>query len=269
MTLDIAYLYSGLACPPGGTPYQWPTSREMLGIAGAFPASVWMHHGLYVDGSQYPPYIVPQEALLPLCYLVGGARAVGHTVCPYTSLFYAREKSLTTTQYLNAVRSLKASTECTGIYVDGMTFPYHDRPWSQEDNRYVARVLRNNIFGKSGTLILHATHPLGDGKFQPPDFEVEQYMSLVVIGEGCPDFGSPAAATYAKEQIFPRIESGVPWAMLNRTWPAEWLVEHGASAIGHVGMRNDGSGGTIYDNGTRTAYYQGIIAAREAAGVGG
>jgi hypothetical protein len=266
MTLDIAYLYSGVACPPGGTPYQWPRPKEMLAIAEPFAASVWMHHGLYTGNDQYPPYVVPLGTLKALRYAVAGAKSAGHTVCPYSSWFYAAG-SHTPTEYLNAVRALKSETGCTGIYVDGLTFPYHGRNWSQLDNRYVARVLRRNIFGQGGTLILHATHPLGEGKFQPPDPDVEQYMSLVVIGEGCPDFGSPAAANYAKEQIYPRIEAGVQWATLNRMWPADWLVEHGASAIGHVGMKLAEDGSTAYDNGTRTAYYESIIKAREAAGV--
>jgi hypothetical protein len=59
----------------------------------------------------------------------------------------------------------------------------------------------------------------------------------------------------------------VQWATLNRMWPADWLVEHGASAIGHVGMKLAEDGSTAYDNGTRTAYYESIIKAREAAGV--
>jgi hypothetical protein len=264
---DFCYMFSGAACPPNGTPYQWPTPKEMLAIAKPFSASVWMHHGLYNPPSQYPPWVVEPTALRALKYAVAGARSVGHVVCHYTSWFYAKEWSSTPAEYLNAVRALKAATGCTGLYIDGMTFPHHGREWSQADNRYVARVLRRSIFGASGTLILHATHPDGHGGYMAPDFEVEQYMSLVVIGEGCPDFGLPAAANYAKEQIFPRIESGVPWAMLNRTWAPEWLVDHGASAIGHVGMKNDGSGGTTYDDGTRTAYYQGIIKARESAGV--
>jgi hypothetical protein len=268
MILDFCYLYSGAACPPGGTPYQWPAPKEMLAIGRHFRVSAWMHHGLYETSTQYPPYIVPDYALSALRYAMAGARANGHTACTYTSWFYAAERGLTMTQYLNAVRELKSDTGCTGLYIDGLTFPYHGREWNQFANQYVAKVLRRNVFGQSGTLILHATHPLGDGKFQPPDLEVEQYMSLVVIGEGCPDWSDQEACKhYAAEQIEPRIEAGTPWATLNRTWPADWLVEHSASAIGHVGMKLAEDGSTLYDNGTRTAYYQGIIKAREAAGV--
>ncbi len=264
MTFDFCYMYSGLANPPGGAPYLWPMPKEMLAIAGNFPASVWMHHGLYETGKPYPPYIVPAYALELLRYTIAGARAVGHVVCPYTSWFYAAEKGLNPSQYLNAVRALKAETGCTGIYVDGLTFPYHGRAWSQEDNRYVARTLRRNIFGQSGRLILHATHPLGDGKFQPPDLVAEQYFDCVVIGEGCPDFDAFAAQAYTTQQIEPRIEAGIPWAMLRQNWLAGWLVEHGASAIGHVGMKLADDGSTSYDDGTRTQYYQRLVAARAA-----
>lgn len=260
--LDVCYLYDGIACPPGGTPYQWPSPNEILAIAKNFRASVWMHHGLYDDHDQYPPYTFPAAALPALRYAIAGARAIGHTICPYSSWFYAAERGLSMTQYLNAVRELKSATGCTGLYIDGMTFPYHGREWNQFSNQYVASILRRNIFGKNGTLILHATHHLGEGKFQPPDPNVERYMDIVVIGEDCPDFGSPTAANYAKEQIYPRIEAGVTWAMLNRTWPGDWLASHGASAISYAGMSLADDGSTRYSDPSRGAHYQAIIAAR-------
>jgi hypothetical protein len=274
--LDFCYIYSGLAAPPGWTPYQWPAPKEMLAIGKNFAASVLMHHGLYETTRQYPPYIVPDYALPELRYAIAGARANGHTACLYTSWFYAAELGYTPTEYLNAVRVLRAATGCTGLYVDALTFPYHGRAWSEADNRYVARVLRRNIFGQGGTLILHATHPLGKGKFQPPDLEAERYFDLVGIGErsdhgndGCPDWDDQEACKqYEAEQIEPRVEAGIPIAFLNRTWDVGYLVDvAGVSAIGHVGMKLAADGSTLYDNGTRTAYYQGIIKAREAVGV--
>lgn len=273
MTFDFCYMYSGLANPPGGAPYLWPMPKEMLAIAENFPASVWMHHGLYQTGKPYPPYIVPAYALELLRYTIAGARAVGHTVCPYTSWFYAAEKGLNPSQYLDAVRALKEETGCTGLYIDGMTFPYRGRNWSQSDNRYVAKALRRNIFGQSGTLILHATHPLGEGKFQPPDLEAERYFDLVGIGErsdhgndGCPDWDDQEACKqYEAEQIEPRVGAGIPIAFLNRTWDVGYLVDvAGVSAIGHVGMKLLADGSTSYDNGTRTQYYQRLVAARAA-----
>jgi len=266
-TLVVCYMYSGAQAAPGATPFQWPRPSEMLAIAKPFGASVWMHHGLYENGSQYPSYIVPPHARPALRYAIAGAKANEHTICPYTSWFYAAERGLTKTGLLNEVRALKKATGCAGIYIDGMTCPYKGRPWSEYQNQYVAHVLRYNIFGRDGVLILHATHSLGNGSFLPPDPLVEKHMSLVVIGEGCPNWSDQEACKeYIAQQIEPRIDAGIPWAMLNRTWPAEWLVKHGASAIGYVGMKADGAGGTIYDDGTRTKFYQDIMAAREAAG---
>ncbi len=272
MILDACYWLSDKAHPLG----YLPTPAELWTVAQTFDASIFMHHGLYDAApaesgvgrsarSPEPPYIIPPATLPRLKRLIQLASIWKHGLCLYVSWFYARRAGFTPARFVAAVRDLKAMTGCFNWYVDGLGTPYGDDPGATpEENQWVLAKLRQYA-GSNGVVIVHVTQSNGRGGYTGLDWNALRYASLTIDGEGIrlgldPDFD--------QEWLSGHLLGGPldkPFASLAKGHDPAWLVEHGASVIGHAGTKTGADGYPQFTSGL-TDQVVAVRRARVAAG---
>lgn len=249
MIIDTCYWLSDKQHPLG----YLPTPDELWTVAQKFDASIFMHHGLYAaapeaDGTGHeqrspePPYIIPPATLPRLKRLIMLASIWKHALCLYVSWFYARRAGFTPATFIAAVRNLKATTGCFNWYVDGLGFKYGDDAGAtHEENQWVVAKLRQ-FAGFNGVVIVHVSQPDGRGGHTIPDWKAVERADLTIDGEGVV-LGQDAEAD--SEWLAGHLLSGPdgkPFASLAKGHDPAWLVEHGASVIGHAGTKTGADG---------------------------
>ena len=268
MILDTAFWLSDTKHPLG----YMPTPAELWTVAQIFDVSIFMHQGLY-DGvagddgheprSPEPPYIVPVKTRLKR--LITLAATWKHALCLYVSWFYARRAGFTPAQFVAAVRNLKAVTGCFNWYVDGIGFQYGlDAGATSDENRWVINMLRQYA-GANGIVAVHVSQPDGRGGYTTPDWKALERVDLTIDGEG---IVLGRDAEFDKEWLSGHLLSGPagkPFASLAKGHDPAWLVEHGASLVGHVGTKTGADGYPHFTSGL-TDQVVAVRRARAAAG---
>lgn len=252
MPLDTLFMFAGLASTPFG---RVPEEAWLEDLPPTVGAIVLMHHGLYIDGNHAPPWNIPLDRQSQLRRFCAAAWNRGIAVCPYVSIFYEALIFGHAGNFVTHVRRLWDQGEFHGLYCDGYVVPYNDRVMNPGYNKPAVAAMRS-IVGKSGRLILHATHHDGRGNYALPQPKIESQFDLVLRGEGV-DL-TVVGEDWLNTHL---LASGAPnFAAASNQGGIAWLASHGASAIGHVGMRTE-YGITVFDDGV-TSSFRALVAAR-------